>query len=73
MVKLSDGSTEFMKYKKQNHYFLKPKSYKETLKMGKLIFRYTDKDFVQLNREANKIEFDVPDDMDINEYKVSLC
>ena len=38
--------------------------------MGKLIFTYTDKDFVQLNREANKIEFDVPDDMDINEYKV---
>ena len=38
--------------------------------MGKLIFTYTDKDFVQLNREANKVEFDVPDDMDINEYKV---
>ena len=38
--------------------------------MGKLIFTYTDKDFVQLNREANKIEFDVPDDMDVNEYKV---
>ena len=38
--------------------------------MGKLIFTYTDKDFVKLNREANKIEFDVPDDMDINEYKV---
>jgi len=38
--------------------------------MGKLIFTYTDKDFVQLNREANKIELDVPDDMDINEYKV---
>tara|TARA_B100000963_G_C22079009_1_gene431438 strand:+ start:102 stop:371 length:270 start_codon:yes stop_codon:yes gene_type:complete len=40
--------------------------------MGKLIFTYTDKDFVELNREANKIEFDVPDDMDINEYKV-IC
>ena len=38
--------------------------------MGKLIFTYTDKDFVKLNREANKIEFDVPDDMDISEYKV---
>ena len=38
--------------------------------MGKLIFTYTDKDFVELNREANKVEFDVPDDMDINEYKV---
>ena len=38
--------------------------------MGKLIFSYTDKDFLQHNREANKIEFEVPDDMDINEYKV---
>jgi len=38
--------------------------------MGKLIFSYTEKDFKDLNREANKIEFDVPDDMDINEYKV---
>ena len=38
--------------------------------MGNLIFTYTDKDFVELNREANKVEFDVPDDMDINEYKV---
>lgn len=38
--------------------------------MGKLIFSYTDKDFIESNREANKIEFDVPDDMDINEYKV---
>ena len=38
--------------------------------MGKLIFTSTDKDFVELNREANKVEFDVPDDMDINEYKV---
>ena len=38
--------------------------------MGKLIFSYTDKDFKNLNREVNKIEFDVPDDMDINEYKV---
>ena len=37
--------------------------------MGKLIFTYTDKDFVELNRETNRIEFDVPDDMDINEYK----
>lgn len=38
--------------------------------MGKLIFSYTDKDFIENNREANKIEFDVPDDMDINEYKL---
>lgn len=38
--------------------------------MGKLIFTYTDKDFVENNREASKIELDVPDDMDINEFKV---
>ena len=38
--------------------------------MGKLIFTYTDKDFIENNREASKIELDVPDDMDINEYKV---
>ena len=38
--------------------------------MGKLIFSYTDKDFIESNREASKIELDVPDDMDINEYKV---
>ena len=38
--------------------------------MGKLIFTYTDKDFIEHNREINKIELDVPDDMDINEFKV---
>jgi len=38
--------------------------------MGKLIFTYTDKDFLTLNREVSKIELDVPDDMDINEFKV---
>ena len=38
--------------------------------MGKLIFTYTDNDFIENNREASKIELDVPDDMDINEYKV---
>ncbi len=38
--------------------------------MGKLIFTYTDKDFIEDNREASKIELDVPDDMDINEFKV---
>jgi hypothetical protein len=38
--------------------------------MGKLIFRYTDKDFIENNREANKIEFEIPDDMDIVEFKV---
>lgn len=40
--------------------------------MGKLIFTYTDKEFLEVQREASKIEFDVPDDMDINEFKV-MC
>tara|TARA_A200000159_G_scaffold145014_1_gene150332 strand:+ start:774 stop:1046 length:273 start_codon:yes stop_codon:yes gene_type:complete len=40
--------------------------------MGKLIFSYTDKEFIEYQREANKIELDVPDDMDINEFKV-IC
>lgn len=40
--------------------------------MGKLIFTYTDKEFLEAQREASKIELDVPDDMDINEFKV-MC
>ena len=40
--------------------------------MGKLIFTYTDKDFIENNREVSKIEFDVTDDMNIHEYKV-IC
>lgn len=40
--------------------------------MGKLIFTYTDKEFLEVQREASKIELDVPDDMDINEFKV-MC
>ena len=39
--------------------------------MGKLIFRYTD-ELVETNREAREIEFTVPDDMDITEFKV-MC
>lgn len=39
--------------------------------MGKLIFRYTD-ELVEANREAREIEFTVPDDMDMNEFKV-MC
>ena len=39
--------------------------------MGKLIFTYTDKDFIEYNREASKIELEIPDDVDINEYKVA--
>jgi hypothetical protein len=39
--------------------------------MGKLIFRYTEEDNQkQLNREANEVELSVPDDMNINEFKV---
>lgn len=40
--------------------------------MGKLIFTYTDEYNLKFNREATKIEFDVRDDMDINEFKV-MC
>lgn len=39
--------------------------------MGKLIFRYTD-ELVKEIREAKEIELTVPDDMDINEFKV-IC
>lgn len=38
--------------------------------MAKLIFTYTDKDYIEHNREVSKIELDVPDDMDIHEFKV---
>lgn len=40
--------------------------------MGKLIFTYTDKEYLEVTREASKIELDVPDDMDIYEFKV-MC
>ena len=39
--------------------------------MGKLIFRYTD-ELVEDIREAREIELTVPDDMDMNEFKV-MC
>ena len=39
--------------------------------MAKLIFRYTD-ELVKTNREASEIEFTLPDDMDMNEFKV-MC
>lgn len=39
--------------------------------MAKLIFKYTD-DLLDECREASKIEFRVPDDMDIHEFKV-IC
>ena len=37
--------------------------------MGKLKFEYTEKEHC---REASTISMDIPDDMDINEYKV-IC
>ena len=40
--------------------------------MGKLIFRYTEDELVEEMREAKEIELTVPDDMDINEFKV-MC
>jgi len=39
--------------------------------MAKLIFKYTD-DLLEDCREASEIEFTVPDDMNINEFKV-IC
>ena len=39
--------------------------------MGKLIFRYTS-ELLKDCREASEIEFIVPDDMDIQEFKV-MC
>lgn len=40
--------------------------------MGKLIFNYTDTELLEVQREASKIEFEVPDDMNISEFKV-MC
>jgi len=40
--------------------------------MGKLIFRYTEDDMIENNRESSKIQLTVPDDMNIYEYKV-MC
>jgi hypothetical protein len=39
--------------------------------MAKLIFKYSQEDDVEINvREAKEIQFEVPDDMNINEFKV---
>jgi hypothetical protein len=40
--------------------------------MAKLTFKYTDSEFTEGLREASEIEFTVPDDMDIHEFKV-MC
>lgn len=39
--------------------------------MAKLIFRYTD-EMVEECREASEIEFKIPDDLNIHEYKI-IC
>ena len=39
--------------------------------MAKLIFKYTD-DLLEDCREASEIEFKIPEDMDIHEFKV-IC
>lgn len=38
--------------------------------MAKLIFRYTDEDLISEIREAKSVELDVPDDMNIHEFKL---
>jgi hypothetical protein len=40
--------------------------------MAKLIFKYTDSEYIDGLREASEIEFTVPDDMDIHEFKI-MC
>lgn len=40
--------------------------------MAKLIFRYTDDDFIDEIREAKSVELEVPGDMNIHEYKI-IC
>jgi len=39
--------------------------------MAKLIFEYTDKKFIKHNREIKKVELEIPDDMDITEFKIA--
>ena len=40
--------------------------------MAKLIFKYSNGWKQKCKREANEIKFDVPDDMNINEYKAIM-
>lgn len=40
--------------------------------MAKLIFKYTDSETKLYNREASTIKMNVPDDMDIHEFK-TMC
>ena len=39
--------------------------------MAKLIFKYTDDDYIEHAREASEIEFTIPDELNIFEFKLS--
>ena len=40
--------------------------------MAKLIFKYTDDDYIEYAREASEIEFTIPDELNIFEFK-TIC
>ena len=40
--------------------------------MAKLSYRITDGEFLEASREVSKIEFEIPDDLDIFEYR-NIC
>ena len=40
--------------------------------MGKLIFKYTEEEFINNVREASEIEFTIPDEINIFEFK-TIC
>ena len=40
--------------------------------MAKLIFKYTDDDYIEHAREASEIEFTIPDELNIFEFK-TIC
>ena len=40
--------------------------------MGKLIFKYTEEEFINNVREASEIEFTIPDELNIFEFK-TIC
>lgn len=40
--------------------------------MAKLTFEYTDSEYLQKNRETEKVTLTIPDDMNLNEFKI-IC
>jgi Holliday junction resolvasome RuvABC DNA-binding subunit len=40
--------------------------------MARLIFKYTDNDYIESAREASEIEFVIPDELNIFEFK-TIC